>query len=279
MSKNRQFCVCRNERARLVKIRNISFKGKHLYKCAYCSTMQLFPYPVSSNDDDNCYQVDTYLNGINEKEYYGYFRVILEYIQSTLKLDKDAYALDFGSGYSYYQSFFLREGFRNVHSLEVNKHLVKFARDDLKLENVYDNLRQLGSRKYDLILANQVLEHIYDPVELINKTFYELLKDRGIICAAVPNQDSFNRILLRGLWIGYCPEDHIWFFNKKSFYEIFKESKAFEIVDMSVKSAINTKHDSFVPRSFLKKIYYKTFMSFFEFIGKGDQLIIALRKI
>ena len=276
--RNGQFCVCRNERAQLVRIKNISFKDRHLYKCTYCGTVQLFPYPISSNDDDRCYQSDNYLKRISEKEHYGYFHVMLEYIQSTLNLDKEAYILDFGSGYSYYQRFFLKEGFKNVHSVEINKHLVQFARKELQLENVHDNLKGIGNKKYDLIIANQVLEHIYDPVELINRSFYDLLKDTGVVCATVPNQGSFNRFLLRGLWIGYCPESHIWFFDKNSLYEIFKDSKRFGITDIVVKSAVNTMHDGFVPSSFLKRMYYKTFMSLFEFIGKGDQLIIALRK-
>lgn len=278
MKSNGQFCVCRNLGGDLVRIRSISFEGKNLYRCTYCGAAQLFPYPVLSNEDDSCYQNDGYLKKIREKEYYGYFHVLSEYIQSTLGLGKEAFILDFGSGYSYYQRFFLGDGFENVHSLEINKHSVQFAKDELQLKNVYDNLQDIRNNKYDLILANQVLEHLYDPIEMINSTFYNLLKDDGLVCLTVPNLDSYNRTLLRKLWIGYSPDDHIWFFNRKSMARIFHDSKKYKIVDMSIKSAVNTKYDAFVPSSFIKRAYYKTFMSFFEYIGKGDQLIVSLMK-
>ena len=56
------------------------------------------------------------------------------------------------------------------------------------------------------------------------------------------------------------------------------QSARYSVSRTFVHSAINTTHDRFVPRSVVKRAYYRTVMRAFEAIGRGDQLIVVLRK-
>ena len=44
------------------------------------------------------------------------------------------------------------------------------------------------------------------------------------------------------------------------------------------RSCNGKKYDAFRPKSLLKRLYYTTVMRIFEGIGKGDQLLVVLKK-
>lgn len=274
-----QYCVCGNTNPDLISPKGINFSDeKRLFRCSCCGTMQIYPYPVESNSDDTPYQGVEYMPNISEKEYYGYFRVLYDYFVKSLKIPKEARILDFGSGKSYYQYFFNKHEYSNVTSCEINKALRRYTKVNLGIDNVCPDVSSLESSTFELIYSNQVFEHLYNPVEMIDSELLRLLKPGGFLCFAVPNQDSLNRVLLANQWIGYSPEDHLWFFNESSVRHIFSGNKNFDIFDIRVCSAVNTKFDGFSPKSIIKKLYYHTFMRVFELFGRGDQLIVVLKK-
>jgi hypothetical protein len=85
-------------------------------------------------------------------------------------------------------------------------------------------------------------------------------------------------MLLGRLWIGYSPNEHIWFFDEESAANVFNRSGHYRAVRTLISSAVNKKYDAFEPSSIVKRIYYHTFMRMFEVFGRGDQLIVILQK-
>ena len=49
--------------------------------------------------------------------------------------------------------------------------------------------------KFDVILANHVLEHVDNPIELMKEKFHEWLSDDGIAFITVPNAKSIHRLI------------------------------------------------------------------------------------
>jgi 2-polyprenyl-3-methyl-5-hydroxy-6-metoxy-1,4-benzoquinol methylase len=217
-----------------------------------------------------------YNNAIKEEEYYGYFRALYDFALSKL-ISFDSRVLDFGAGSCHYQKFLQKLGYKNVYSVEPNLHLVEVATKCLGLRNVVCSLEELPSGKFDLIFANQVFEHLFDPLELMCGPLAARLKPGGHLVFSVPNFDSLNRRLLGSRWVGWSPEEHIWFFKPSSVRKLFEISGVYEVRSMMVKSSLSTSHDGFRPRSILKKMYYQTVMRIFEALGRGDQLIVVLR--
>jgi 2-polyprenyl-3-methyl-5-hydroxy-6-metoxy-1,4-benzoquinol methylase len=267
-------CLCGN--SALVRNGLVLKSGRDLLQCVNCGLYQLHPYPVSWNEDIEIYSEPQYLGKIESDEYFGYFMAL--YNSTLVNLVKSSSSiLDFGSGHSYYHKFLKQLGFGDVTSLEVNPHLVHFAKNVLNIDNVVSDLSELKGRRFDLIIANQVFEHLFDPVKLACGEIFNLLRDGGYLVFTVPNAASLNRVVLGRRWIGYTDE-HIWFFDRSSASKLFSNSGQYSVQECKVKSAVNTCHDRFRPRSVIKRIYYKTFMRIFETIGRGDQLIVVLRK-
>ena len=66
---------------------------------------------------------------------------------------------------------------------------IKFP--DLEIEtNLFENFE--STQKFDVIIMGHVLEHVIDPVNILNK-FKSFLEPRGIIWASVPNAKSLHR--------------------------------------------------------------------------------------
>jgi SAM-dependent methyltransferase len=165
-----------------------------------------------------------------------------------------------------------------VYSLEPNRHLVQTACQRFGLRNVVTSIDQLPQDQFDLIFANQVFEHIFDPIELINGSLGMRLRMGGHLVFTVPNFASWNRLVLGRRWVGYSANEHIWFFSKPTVESLFANSPIYKLKSVLVKSAVNTPNDNFIPRSIAKRMYYRTVMRVFEALGYGDQLMVTLQK-
>jgi 2-polyprenyl-3-methyl-5-hydroxy-6-metoxy-1,4-benzoquinol methylase len=69
--------------------------------------------------------------------------------------------------------------------------------------------------KFDFISLSHVIEHVYDPVALINSC-YALLNNGGILWLETPNAESIGRHIYKSSWKGLEPPRHIMLFNRPS---------------------------------------------------------------
>jgi SAM-dependent methyltransferase len=270
-------CLCGSAPARIKRIGGPRFGERRLWRCRQCGLAQLFPWPAGGVVDENLYQDGAYMSKIPREEYFGYFRALEDYLQQRHRISRACRVLDFGAGWCWYQRFFTEAGYREAHSLEINRALVRHAREKLGLPNVHSDASTLPRRHFDLVISNQVFEHLPDPVKVLSETIAPVLAPGGLVCLSVPNWDALNRPLLRHRWLGYSPEDHLWFFNRDSARAVFGRAEDFELVDLAVQAAAGKPYDAFRPRGLIKALYYRSAWRLFERIGRGDQLIVALR--
>lgn len=271
-------CLCPKGTTSIKPISKPVFGSRRLYKCEHCGLAQLFPLPVDEDKIDELYQSDAYLGNISPEEYKGYFTFIHDLLRQKINLNKDQQILDFGAGKCYYHKFFQEAGYRNVHSLEINRHFVAFARSDLGLDNVHLDSRELAPESFDLVFSNQVFEHLVDPMEILRTTILPLVKPGGHVVFAVPNWASWNRPILGKRWVGYSPEDHIWFFSPKSVTSVLQDVPRVKILDITVGSCIGKPYSRFAPSGLVKKAYLKLVWTPIENMSKGDQMVVSLRK-
>lgn len=83
------------------------------------------------------------------------------------------------------------------------------------------------NKKFDLIVANDVLEHLKDPWSVLSKVRSCLTKD-GYVVVSIPNVRYYKvvqSLLFKGEWkymdSGVLDSTHIRFFTKKSIIEMF----------------------------------------------------------
>ena len=105
------------------------------------------------------------------------------------------------------------------------KHLDKVIVGDIK-----QNMNQLPSSYFDCIVFNDILEHLYDPGDILIGMKRYLLKE-GVIVASIPNfreiVNLYNLLIKEDLeykeW-GILDRTHLRFFTKKSIRRMFEES-------------------------------------------------------
>ena len=92
--------------------------------------------------------------------------------------------------------------------------------------DIFENLTQImnGKKKFDLILLDNVLEHVIDPFELL-KNLNSIISDNGVLIVEVPNDFSlFQQYLLdsnhidKEFWVS--PPDHLSYFNKNGLIKL-----------------------------------------------------------
>ena len=149
--------------------------------------------------------------------------------------------LELGYGEGFFIGYFADKGwdiagvdFTDEGLMQCFPHL----RDRLAAEDVYaftDAAIEAGER-YDLVVANNVIEHVREPLELL-RSMRKLMKSDGWLRAVVPNDGSWlhHLIVERGMgkdnfWV--APPDHLTYFTFDTFQKAL-EATGWEVVTMS----------------------------------------------
>ena len=208
--------------AQLKKKPTESFLLKY-YKEIYFQNNKAY-YKKKYNNDEQ-----TYINSKIKQKY-----------QNINRLSKGKLfgkVLDIGCGKCEFISFFKKKGWE-VTGIEQSEYSLnnKSIKNSVLIGNANEIIKRLikQNKKYDLISLNNVLEHLLDPVIIIN-LIKKLLKKNGILSINIPNDESLfqkflikNKIVKRNYWVAY--PDHINYFNIKSF-EYFINQLDLKVVD------------------------------------------------
>ncbi|MGI1690245.1 glycosyltransferase [Thermoanaerobacter uzonensis] len=127
-----------------------------------------------------------------------------------------------------------------VHGIEINKHVAEIAGnvlDKVYSSAVEDVIIKLPEDYYDVVIFGDVLEHLHNPWEVIDK-IKKVLKKDGQIIASIPNINhvSILKRLLIGNWeyedSGLLDKTHLRFFSYSTIENLFK-SAGFDIIDVT----------------------------------------------
>jgi 2-polyprenyl-3-methyl-5-hydroxy-6-metoxy-1,4-benzoquinol methylase len=141
--------------------------------------------------------------------------------------------LDVGCGEGFVLSHFKSKGWE-VTGLDFSTHGARMNNPDLEQfiiqGDVYVSIQNLKSLelKYHVIFLGNILEHVLDPVALID-SMYSLLEDEGLLCITVPNDFSALQSYLiesgevpNPYWLGF--PDHLNYFDLQSLTNLLNAS-------------------------------------------------------
>ena len=167
--------------------------------------------------------------------YFSFFFRNATYIANFLKyiklkkiiINSDFKILEIGSGNGQLISIIQRNKnikFDNISIIETNKDLSsKFKEKGYDSHNCSFEVFE-SNRNYDLIIANQVFEHLKNPKTVINK-LKKILKPKGILFLETPNFDCLeNKIFNNSYWGGIHAPRHMYIFNLKSLKKLFEDN-------------------------------------------------------
>lgn len=271
------------------------------YQCIKCKLIMLSPY-VNSDDAEKLY--DFYNSESQGTAYflrrgarYAHYDIAISMVQDVLPKETNAIDLGCGSGaFIFYikeqepswniigcdlseRVKFFKEGQKNIEILSLN-----FLKDDI------------GTNKYDLITAWEVIEHIpFSDVKMLLHKIHKALKPNGIFLFSTPDFDSPLSKMFD--FYALCPPHHPLVFSKSWMNYYFKDNKQFKILKIENESAMleiyeswfsywmtTSKHfESRETANFMLELLREQNASkaFHDFIKKkewGTDMIVALQK-
>lgn len=164
---------------------------------------------------------------------YGIAHARLNRILDLANEDKYKNVLDVGCARGYVGRR-LKEKGKFVSGIEMSAPAAKEARKVLDKVYVFDIEkpwpREIKGKKFDLVILAEVLEHVFDPVEVL-KSVSRVLGNGGEIIITTPNFLTWiNRIKMLFGFFGYTEQGlldfgHIRFFTRSYLQQVLTESR------------------------------------------------------
>ena len=146
--------------------------------------------------------------------------------------------LDVGCSAGYLGEYLRAQG-HHVTGIDITPEAIAKAAEFLNEAHcmkVEDFFSAYPTRKFDVVIFGDVLEHVTNAEEVLRLTA-QALKPRGRVIASIPNVShlAVRAMLLEGRWdyanLGLLDRDHVRFFTRKTIEQLFHDS-GFDAVDM-----------------------------------------------
>lgn len=192
-------------------IRILFFKNTYQFnKCSTCNFIFISPKP-SSGIINSYYKKFTYDTGFkNEK-------VIRKDAKKTLqilaKLINKGTLLDIGCGAGFFLDEARKSGWQ-IEGVDMSGVAVKYAKEKLSIPTKIGDFLKLEymQKRYDVVVLNQVIEHLINPFPVLIKAI-ALLKQDGILLVATPNNNSVMSYVQKEKFNYVTPPEHILYFS------------------------------------------------------------------
>jgi 2-polyprenyl-3-methyl-5-hydroxy-6-metoxy-1,4-benzoquinol methylase len=148
--------------------------------------------------------------------------------------------LDIGCGEGFASAYFARKGF-TVNSIDYSSQGIARQNPEAlathEAGDIFDilNLKIEANLKFDILILQNVLEHVIDPRNLCDM-MQQLLRESGLALITVPNDFSLTQLTAldegcidNEFWIS--PPDHLNYFNTHTIKD-FLGSQGWQILDM-----------------------------------------------
>ena len=209
-------------------------KNKHQYYEAYPKPSNAFLKNFYEKTYFNKKTTATYSDSYSKDEIKNKKNRSAFYIKiakSLIKKKKIKF-LEIGCG----EGFLLKAAYEQKFSIlgvdYQNEHVKKFNKSVFKFSQKIDPelfFSKKNNTKYDIIAANNVLEHVIDPEKFV-KNLKSFLNKNGIIILSIPNDfKKFQNLLKKRKFIKnkywFCPPQHLSYFNNENILFFFKALK------------------------------------------------------
>jgi len=260
--------------------------------------------PLPSSEELNTYYSEKYFQDCapasynpeytaDEKQYFYNFGIISQKIWQTRCPSKtEKKMIDIGCGEGFFAQCFYKEGWDidlcDFSSFGLNAqhpHLSKF----LSKGNIYERIDILAKEgiSFDFINLSYVLEHVRDPLGLIDK-IKKIMKKETLFRIQVPNDFSdFQDMLLKKkcteeTW--FAPPDHLNYFTFATLRNLL-ENRGMVIVDMltdfPIETFLHNPHSNYFvdrdkgPQANLSRIEISNFLTEKNLVGYVDYIRAA----
>ena len=193
--------------------------GFFILKCPRCGLGITKNLKVQSS---NYHRDDIYL-----KEESLFKNIFLKRVNLICKFKKAGKVLEVGCSTGLMLSLFLKRGWQ-VRGIEISQQAAQVAQQR-GIEVVVNLFEKVTFKeKFDVIIFNHTLEHMENPVKVLQKSL-SLLEDNGLLYVDIPNFGGLSAQLLKADWSLLLPAEHKWHFTYKAL-EILLKRLEFKII-------------------------------------------------
>jgi 2-polyprenyl-3-methyl-5-hydroxy-6-metoxy-1,4-benzoquinol methylase len=188
--------------------------------CPRCHFGWLNPYPSDSQLKNLYEKQEVYFEDFVD-ETQGGFELRIKRI-NEIKPEKGK-LIDIGSGLGHFLYHAQNTGWE-IDGIEPRIKAADYCykKFNIKVQNNYfEDFRNERNTKYDLITLWDVLEHVNNPFQHIERSI-QLLKKDGLLIFSIPNSSGINAKIFRGNW-RYTMSPHINYFTFKFISDYLKK--------------------------------------------------------
>ena len=239
MKTNCPVCSADNQKAI-----HVGFRGNDslsAYKCSSCGL--IYSSKVNKTTQK---ELDRFYENEYSKNYYEGEKLAIEknfadkLPYQTTRTDRlgEVYQnaqniLEIGCGPGYFLHRCKKDSKTSV-GVEKNINERKYVNEVLDIE-CYDNINMLKDEKFDLIMLNQVLEHVVDPVAFI-KEHFPLLRKGGYLVVEVPSASNaivslYDSEEFKSFWF---QDPHLYYFSIETLKSVISKATEEKIVDAEI---------------------------------------------
>jgi len=200
------------------------------------------------------------------------FHLIKKYV-------KTGRVLEIGSSTGVFLELFKENGYE-VFGVEPSESSRVAVKKGLTIYKGYFEKLTLPKNYFDVVILNHTLEHMDDPVFVLNKV-KTLLKDGGIVFVDVPNAGGLSAKIFGKNWPYRLPDEHKWQFTKKSIFTVFRKS-GFRVIFWQSRSGVFEYANPFLElkrKSFFYDIITLPLALVSTVLNMGDSMTIIARKV
>lgn len=205
--------------------------------CSSCGLTYLSPR-LTQEAILKLYKDEAYYNSnVSGQGYDEYLEISENWVKTfTLRLKQVApyksagRVLDIGCGPGYFLTAAQKLGF-DVHGLDPSDYIVEMA------QKQWGNRVQLGliesamyqPESFDLIVAFDTFEHIYDPKKFL-KAIHGFLKPNGVLAITTPDPTSMLSKVSGKNWVSYKLPEHVFYWSPETIRRVLEED--FEVLEI-----------------------------------------------
>lgn len=211
-----------------------SKEGATYFKCSSCGTIFQYPFPALQDMVD--YANKEYKDGKYKKYLdaddlkYATFeyrlKKVLEQFNTQKRLGASPRVLDVGCSNGRFIEVALRNEL-DAWGVEFSESAIAAASEDVR-GRIYhgdaNNIDNLGIKKFDVITAFDLIEHLFDPISFLNN-LRKLLNKNGIIVMTTPDASSPLRSIMGKSWPMLQPFQHTILLSRKGCKIMLQKAK------------------------------------------------------
>ena len=204
--------------------------------CEACGLVQLEELPTS--EEIEALYSNGYFEGVGsdagyeeyanqEKEYLATFD---DDVSRILDFVTRGSVLDIGCGYGYFVRQALAAGF-DAYGVDLSADGIREAEKHAPgrcFRGTLDDVEELARRRFDVIFASHLIEHIPEPQAFI-ETLVSRLNEGGIVVLVTPNIESWLARISGRRWVSFKIPEHVAYYTPATISHLL-ESAGLEVV-------------------------------------------------